>query len=225
MSRRMPDLFRSMRHLAFDQDDACPNTFASRSAEVRMRFASHVLVIAAAGALAVAGATPLAGQGDSFTPGARVRVQVSREYARAGGAEWPDRRRIGVAHALGDTLTLFVGTDSVAIPRAAIERLWISTRASRRGRSALQGAGVGLLAGGVVGALAAQDCTEGGFGASACASRAELAAVGAAGGAGIGALVGAAMGGERWSEVKATGGHILIARSPGGLALMVALRF
>jgi len=136
---------------------------------------------------------------DSVAVGDRVMVRVTSEHVREARLRLQNRTLAGRLIATGDSLVVSAERDSIAIPRGAIERLWVSTRTSRRGISAAKGAAIGLGGGFAIGMIAGEDCSDSDF---ICFDRGELALALGLAGAGIGALAGAAFGGEKWREIR-----------------------
>jgi hypothetical protein len=133
-------------------------------------------------AAAVLGAAPAAAQvPEHVGEGSRVRVTAAPLHLQ--------RREATITSFYADTVFVRVAGDSlVAIPRAALTRVEVPVGDAPRpiGRSALIGAGVGALAGGVLGVLCADpECPP------------HLVEITTAGGAGLGALLGAAAGALR----------------------------
>lgn len=137
---------------------------------------------------------------DSVAVGSRVMVRVTSEHVREAQLRLQNRTFAGrLIATTGDSLVVSTERDSITVPRGAIERLWVSARASRRGLSAAKGAAIGLGTGFAFGLIAGEDCSDSDF---ICFDRGELAMALGLAGAGAGALAGAAFGGERWREIR-----------------------
>lgn len=160
--------------------------------------------------------TPSSGQQDTLTAGQRVLVQVTSDFARSSPPRWRQRRHVGTAVTEGDSMTLTVGAESMALSLKDVERLWVSEAAARRSSYAVKGAGMGLLLGVALGLALGESCSEQSF---ICFSRGELAAGLGAGGAVGGALLGAAMGGERWRELSSFRQRLSLFPSGGGVTV------
>jgi hypothetical protein len=161
-----------------------------------------VLLLACANAL-------LASDTTFVKEGERVRVKFEQETPKAdhSGAisyQWETIRLVGSASALGaDTLVVLPeeGGTAVFIPRSAIEQLEVAqgTKSSWL-FGGIVGGGVGVVAGGVLGALATElcdyDCPDAGEGAVIGAL------LGGAGLFGIGAGIGALFKSDHWVEAQ-----------------------
>lgn len=160
--------------------------------------------------------TPSSGQQDTLPAGQRVLVQVTSDFARFSPPPWRHRRHVGTAVTVGDSMTLTVGAESMALSLSDVERLWVSETASQRSSYAVKGAGIGLLLGVVIGLSLGESCSEERF---ICYTRGELAAGFGAGGAVGGALLGAAMGGERWRELPSFRQRLSVFPNGGGVTV------
>lgn len=167
-------------------------------------------------ALMLLAPTPSSGQQDTLTAGQRVLVQVTSAFARSSPPRWRQRRHVGTAVTVGDSMTLTVGAESMALSLSDVERLWVSEATGRRSAYAAKGAGMGLLFGVVLGLSLGESCSEERF---ICYTRGELAAGFGAGGAVGGALLGAAMGGERWRELLSFRQRLSLFPNGGGVTV------
>ena len=163
---------------------------------------------------------PSSGQQDSLAAGQRVLVQVTSDFARSSPPRWRQRRHVGTAVTAGDSMTLTVGAESMALSMSDVERLWVSEATGRRSSYAAKGAGIGLLLGVVLGLSLGESCSEESF---ICYTRGELAAGFGAGGAVGGALIGAAMGGERWRELLSFRQRLSLFPNDGGVSVRAVL--
>ena len=167
-------------------------------------------------ALMLLAPTSLSCQADTVPAGQRVLVQVTRDFARYAAPRWQQHRHVGTAVTAGDSMTLTVGAESLALSLSDVERLWFSEATGRRSSYAAKGTGIGLLLGVVLGLSLGESCSEESF---ICYTRGELAAGFGAGGAVGGALLGAAIGGERWRELLSFRQRLSLFPSGGGVTV------
>ena len=156
------------------------------------------LRVVAAGLLLMGATSSPGDEAAAIAPGTRLRV-----FAPTLGG----KPMVGVLQSLRDnTLTLAAEghASAVVVPRQEITRIDRSGGRHSRGRWAVRGAGLGLLAGVAIGLAAGNSCTNeliDVFTLGAC-SAGPKAAIGAILGVPAGALIGLAVPpGERWEHV------------------------
>lgn len=202
-----------------------------------MKFAGLVAVVAVLFSPCTSPA--LAGQDPpSVAPGSRVRMELARDLVIAPGESTPhekpaDTQRgkqvVGqIVEMNGDTLTITLEGRStrLTVPRDAIARMNLSRGRRSAGARLLRGAGLGVLAGGLVGALVG--LASEGDGGSLFSDSDRMAIGGIVLGT-LGSVVGAAVGlgskGERWEQVPARGLQVTVKPVARGCGLSLAVSF
>lgn len=180
----------------------------------------HARTALAAISLIMAASQGLPAQ-DSVAVGNRVMVQVTSDHVREARLRLRNRTVVGEVVGSGDPLVVSTERDTLELPLTAVERLWVSTRRSRRANTAAIVAGIGLGTGLLTGYLAGEDCSENDF---ICFDRGELAVALGLAGAGIGAFAGAAFGGERWREIRALRASLRILPARQGALAVLTIR-
>lgn len=184
----------------------------------------------------------LAGQDPpSVAPGSRVRIKLARDLVIAPDESTPppkpaDTMRVKqfvgqIVEMDGETLTIgFHGRSTrLTVPRDAIARMDLSRGRRSAGGRLLNGAGIGLLVGGLGGALiglVSGDDQSQGFGSFTATEKAALGGIGlGALGFVVGAAVGLASEGERWEQVPARGVQVTVKPVARGRGLSLAVSF
>lgn len=162
--------------------------------------------------------------------GSRVRIQLARTVATA------DRR--GGAQVVGqivemhdDVLVIVVKgrPTRLTVPLAAISHMDMSRGPRPASARVARGAGIGLLAGGVGGAVFGLSSADSSGGGLFHYTTSDVVALGAIYGGGVGLLVGAVVGfalpSERWSPVRLKRAHVSVTPVARGRGLRLAVSF
>jgi hypothetical protein len=157
--------------------------------------------------------------------GTRVRITMPRaSYDRVGSDIGPPVFVIGQLVAVSDS-TMSVRNEAdaeVTVPLSRVHRVEVSAGSSRAA-SARRGGLIGVIAGGIVGFAAGEDCTAQDF---ICFDRPSTAVAGAAVGAGLGGLIGLVVGGvERWRSTEIPARTSVVPTGTGSFLISATLRF
>ena len=180
----------------------------------------------------------LAGQDPpSVETGSRVRIKLARDFVIAPAESTPreelaEARRgqqlVGqIVEMDGDTLTITIQghPTRLAVPRDAIARMDLSRGRRSAGGRLLKGAGIGLLVGGLAGAMLGLASGDQG----SWFTPSERAAIGGIGFGALGFVAGAAGGlaseGEQWERVPARGVQVSVKPVARGCGLNLAVSF
>lgn len=177
--------------------------------------------------------------------GSRVRIELARDLVIAPGESTPhekpaDTQRgkqvVGqIVKMDGDTLTITLEGRStrLTVPRDAIARMDLSRGRRSAGERLFRGAGLGVLVGGLGGALVGlasggDDCPPHSVDCIGFSTSDRMAIGGILLGT-LGSVVGAAVGlgskGERWEQVPARGVQVTVKRVARGRGLSLAVSF
>lgn len=150
-------------------------------------------------------------------PGQRVMLHLARRQPVEGVTGRQVRGTLVAADSVSLSVELSPGATPVRVPRAAVERTYVSLGVPSRGQSAGMGAAMGIGAGMAAGLTHMKDERR---------STTENAMIGAVGGALGGALAGALFPRERWADAPTPGGISIaptVTSNSHGLAVSIRL--
>jgi hypothetical protein len=178
-----------------------------------MRTITSVLALAAL----LAFAAPVAAQTPSLEPGQRVMLRLAPRQPVEGVRGREVRGTLVAADSLTLSVELSPGAAPVQVPRAAVQRTYVSLGVPSRGASAVLGAAAGMGTGVGASLTYLKDDTR---------STGENVMIGVVGGALGGALAGALFPRERWSDaLRPEGVSIAPTMTSSSPGLAVSIRF
>ena len=162
-------------------------------------------------------AAPVAAQTPAPEPGQRVMLVLARRQPVEGVTGREVRGTLVAADSTTLSVELSPGATPVLVPRAAVQRTYVSLGVPSRGKSAGLGAAAGIGTGVVTSLTYLKDDTR---------STGENVMIGVVGGALGGALAGALFPRERWADALTPGGFSIaptVTSNSHGLAVNIRL--